>query len=40
MNRGDSVIEIDLALLEEKTKSSLTPVVISKGRSVQWWRVA
>ncbi|MEU4924275.1 hypothetical protein [Streptomyces parvus] len=40
MNRGNTVIEIDLALMEEKAKSSLTPAVISKGRSVQWWRVA
>jgi len=26
---GDTVIEFDLALLEEKAKSTLTPVVIS-----------
>lgn len=29
VNRGDTIIEIDLALLEEKAKSTLTPVVIS-----------
>lgn len=27
--KGDLVLEIDLALLEEKAKSTLTPVVIS-----------
>ncbi|MEU3001327.1 PTS glucose transporter subunit IIA [Streptomyces sp. NPDC006995] len=29
VNRGDIVIEIDLALLEEKAKSTLTPVATS-----------
>ena len=29
MKVGDTIIEFDLALLEEKAKSTLTPVVIS-----------
>lgn len=29
VSRGDTIIEFDLALLEEKAKSTLTPVVIS-----------
>ncbi|MFV0550142.1 MAG: PTS glucose transporter subunit IIA, partial [Limnobaculum xujianqingii] len=29
VKKGDLVIEFDLALLEEKAKSTLTPVVIS-----------
>ncbi len=29
MKKGDVVIEFDLPLLEEKAKSTLTPVVIS-----------
>ncbi len=29
MKIGDTIIEFDLALLEEKAKSTLTPVVIS-----------
>ncbi|MYX16276.1 PTS glucose transporter subunit IIA [Streptomyces sp. SID8374] len=29
VTRGDTIIEVDLALLEEKAKSTLTPVVIS-----------
>lgn len=29
MRRGDPIVEIDLALLEERAKSTLTPVVIS-----------
>ena len=29
MKKGDLIIEFDLALLEEKAKSVLTPVVIS-----------
>ncbi|WP_411078942.1 PTS glucose transporter subunit IIA [Streptomyces sp. cmx-18-6] len=29
VSRGDAIVEFDLALLEEKAKSTLTPVVIS-----------
>ncbi|MFF2701625.1 PTS glucose transporter subunit IIA [Streptomyces cyaneofuscatus] len=29
VRRGDTIVEIDLALLEERAKSTLTPVVIS-----------
>lgn len=35
VRRGDTVLTIDLALLEEKAKSTLTPVVISNMDEVR-----
>lgn len=35
MKKGDTIIEFDLAVLEEKAKSVLTPVVISNMDEVK-----